>query len=108
MKKLLATGLVIICLFVSALPVCATYYDYSYPGYVYGNYATYPVLRQGDTGPFVESVQRIISSEGFTCTIDGNFGSQTLTQVKRFQTANGLTSDGIVGRRTWEVLGFYS
>jgi YVTN family beta-propeller protein len=35
---------------------------------------------------------------------DGTFGSKTDQAVRRFQTINGLTVDGIVGPITWEFL----
>ncbi len=46
-------------------------------------------------------VQGLLNAAGYNCgTPDGKFGSGTRTQVKAFQAANGLTSDGIVGRST--------
>ena len=35
---------------------------------------------------------------------DGDFGSLTEQAVKKWQTENGLTSDGIVGDKTWEKM----
>ena len=35
---------------------------------------------------------------------DGSFGSRTETAVKAFQTAHGLTPDGIVGATTARML----
>ena len=37
-------------------------------------------------------------------TIDGIFGSKTRNAVIRFQKANKLSQDGIVGCKTWKSL----
>ncbi len=36
--------------------------------------------------------------------VDGIFGTKTVTAVRQFQEANGLTVDGIVGKKTWTKL----
>lgn len=41
---------------------------------------------------------------GYGLTVDNSFGPNTDTQVRRFQTWNRLTSDGIVGTNTWNKL----
>lgn len=57
------------------------------------------VLAIGARGVEVEMLQKKLS-----ITADGKFGNITLKAVKDFQTAHGLTSDGIVGKLTNEML----
>lgn len=45
---------------------------------------------------------------GYGLTVDNSLGTSTYTQVRRFQKFAGLTSDGIVGRKTWNQLCFYA
>lgn len=62
-------------------------------------------LRIGLTGPMVEFLQNILIYLGlYNGEIDGIYGQNTASAVKQFQTQNGLTSDGIVGSRTWRAL----
>ena len=67
-------------------------------------------LRQGSSGQNVRLVQfwlkiaRTVYSSLNNVTVDGIFGSSTAAAVRRFQTYFGLTSDGVVGRTTWNKL----
>ena len=67
-------------------------------------------LRQGSSGQNVRLVQfwlkiaRTVYSSLNNVTVDGIFGSSTTAAVRRFQTYFGLTSDGVVGRTTWNKL----
>ncbi len=67
-------------------------------------------LREGSSGQNVRLVQfwlkiaRTVYSSLNNVTVDGKFGSATTAAVKRFQTYFGLTSDGVVGRTTWNKL----
>jgi len=64
-----------------------------------------PTLRRGSTGPDVELLQQALNNCGFgPMTVDGKFGSGTQAAVKAFQSANGLTADGICGPLTWAAL----
>ena len=64
-----------------------------------------PVLGLGDSGDAVVILQTALNAQGFDCgEVDGIFGQNTLNAVKAFQTAKGLTVDGIVGAQTWEAL----
>ena len=59
-----------------------------------------PVLRRGAKGPFVATVQTLLSQK-----VDGIFGSNTDAAVLAFQRTVGLTPpDGIVGPATWAEL----
>ncbi|MEA5471405.1 peptidoglycan-binding domain-containing protein, partial [Spirulina sp. 06S082] len=63
------------------------------------------VLRSGMQGEAVKRLQERLRILGlFSGEIDGIFGAQTLEAVKTFQERNNMTVDGIVGRKTWEIL----
>ena len=63
------------------------------------------VLKKGSTGSFVKYLQQKLYSKLYPVgTIDGIFGANTERAVKDFQTANGLSPDGIVGPKTWEKI----
>ena len=49
-------------------------------------------------------IARTVYSSLNNITVDGIFGSSTAAAVRRFQTYFGLTSDGVVGRTTWNKL----
>ena len=62
-------------------------------------------VRRGDRGLAVEELQQILNDLGYSAgAADGIFGARTETAVRAFQADNGLTADGLVGRRTKEVL----
>ncbi len=64
------------------------------------------VLKQGNTGANVRTLQRKLKSWGYyKGAVDGIFGSQTKEAVKYFQRRNGLVADGIVGKKTLDALG---
>jgi peptidoglycan hydrolase-like protein with peptidoglycan-binding domain len=62
------------------------------------------VLREGDTGAAVRELQRLLNIKGAVLPIDGIFGAQTKNAVIRFQQANNLIADGVVGSFTWTAL----
>ena len=65
-----------------------------------------PTLRRGNKGEAVEELQAILNAKfGFDLEIDGDFGKATETAVKEFQKQHNLTSDGVVGPKTWKALG---
>lgn len=63
--------------------------------------ANWPTLNNGTRGTDVYALQSFLQVRGYSISPDGVFGSGTLSTVKSFQTANGLTADGIVGPATW-------
>ena len=66
---------------------------------------TLHTLKSGSKGENVEALQILLNGRGYSCgTADGEFGSKTLTAVKKFQKAEKLTQDGIVGENTWGAL----
>ncbi|MDQ0189925.1 peptidoglycan-binding protein [Alicyclobacillus cycloheptanicus] len=65
----------------------------------------YPTLYDGDSGYPIVLLQQKLNAAGFNVgTIDGVFGSSTSVAVKAFQSASGITVDGIVGQQTWLAL----
>ena len=61
-------------------------------------------LRMGDRGNLVWILQAALYVNGFKTTPDGFFGPNTDFQVRAFQRAKGLTTDGIAGPATFETL----
>lgn len=62
-------------------------------------------LKKGSTGSDVRELQTKLNSLGYNCgKVDGIFGTNTLAAVKRFQQANKLAVDGIVGKNTFKKL----
>lgn len=63
------------------------------------------ILRQGSKGSAVAELQQLLQSKGFyTGKIDSDFGVGTTNAVLKFQKANGLVTDGIVGSSSWAKL----
>jgi predicted Ser/Thr protein kinase len=61
----------------------------------------------GDKNQRVVQVQCMLTKRGYSvgsAGVDGQFGKDTLTAVKSFQSAKGLEVDGDVGPNTWAAL----
>ncbi|MFF1918201.1 peptidoglycan-binding protein [Streptomyces sp. NPDC058239] len=59
---------------------------------------------RGDSGAKVKELQALLIYRGYSVGstgVDGYFGAATESAVKRFQTAEKITADGIVGPTTW-------
>lgn len=79
--------------------ICRWNTDCGCPGEV-----TWPVVRRGNSGANVYTVQHLLNFHGATLTADGAFGPLTETAVRDFQVTSGLPDTGIVDARTWPVL----
>ncbi len=73
----------------------------------------HPTIKRGSSGNCVKHVQWILINKYSSCGgayvrdnggVDGGFGAGTEQGVKKFQSCKGLTADGIVGPKTWDIL----
>lgn len=64
-----------------------------------GGQSSPQVLRSGSSGVAVKRLQMALQ-----IAADGSFGPETDRAVREFQSAAGLTVDGVVGRVTWQAL----
>lgn len=65
------------------------------------------MLSRGSKSQQVKLLQRTLIGWGYSVGVygaDGDFGAATEKAVKKFQTANKLAADGIVGKDTWTAL----
>jgi peptidoglycan hydrolase-like protein with peptidoglycan-binding domain len=62
-------------------------------------------LSQGDHGPVVAEVQRVLAARGaWEGAQDGRYGTMLAKAVRQFQGSKGLKPTGEVDARTWEAL----
>lgn len=55
------------------------------------------------------TVQKALQKAGYyTGALDGKIGAGTKSAIVNFQKDNGLKADGLVGRKTWDLLKTYS
>jgi len=83
---------------------CQGVCEYLNVNYIPLRLENFPTTRQGDRNNFVYIIQYLLNSYGYNVSIDGIFGGNTFSAIKQFQTNNKLSSDGIVGRNTWNKL----
>lgn len=70
---------------------------------------TIALSRYGSRGAEVSQIQTKLKRWGYySGSVDGIYGSQTLSAVKYFQRTNGLTADGIAGEQTLKAMGIMS
>lgn len=66
---------------------------------------TIPECKIKEKGAHVAALQAALNYKKYNCgEVDGDFGNNTLTQLKKFQSDNKLTADGECGKNTWEAL----
>lgn len=65
--------------------------------------------KYGSRGTEVRTIQEKLKRWGYySGSVDGIYGSQTVSAVKSFQKKNGLTVDGIAGTQTLKAMGITS
>ncbi|WP_225448215.1 peptidoglycan-binding protein [Streptacidiphilus sp. P02-A3a] len=61
-------------------------------------------IAEGEIDGCVTKLQDLLNTHGAGIGVDGDFGPGTLTAVKNYQSAHGLSADGIVGPNTKAAL----
>lgn len=70
-----------------------------------GGTSGFPTVRTGSISTYVLILQDALNALGYsTSFLDGNFGSRTRSALMRWQSDNGLASDGICGCNSWARL----
>jgi peptidoglycan hydrolase-like protein with peptidoglycan-binding domain len=64
----------------------------------------WPVVRQGDQGHPVRTLQHLLRAHGKTVAVDGIFGPKTAGAVREVQQQHQRIVDGAVGPQTWPVV----
>ena len=87
--------------YAAAIGIC----NYTAEEYVgEGSPNVYPTVMRGSENEYVKIAQYLLTYYGYATDPDGIFGSVTAERTAAFQSANGLDSDGIIGRQTWSRL----
>lgn len=76
-------------------------YEHEEEGEVYA----FKQIKRGDSGAEVMLLQSALNiRQGSNFALDGEFGSYTESEVKRWQRSHGIYPDGICGKKTWPSL----
>ncbi|MFI3128957.1 MAG: spore cortex-lytic enzyme [Bacillota bacterium] len=94
-------NIVVLCLV--AILIASILFSVAYAG---SESAFAMTLKKGSNGESVRELQQALNEKGFWVgTPDGVFGAGTESGLKKFQSANGLSADGVAGAKTLEKLG---
>lgn len=63
-----------------------------------------PIIGNRASGNITWLVQSMLVINGYNITIDSIYGPNTINAIKDFQAKNGLKSDGLTGKNTFEKL----
>ena len=66
--------------------------------------AAIAAIGRGYAGDLAVWAQEHLLSAGYPITVNGSFGATMQAVVESFQTAHGLTPDGVIGPQTWIAL----
>lgn len=97
---------VLVALLLSLSSVAATA-SLPAPAYADECYTWGRTLKAGSSGSDVAALQvRVAGWAGYgvVMAVDGSYGSQTTTAVRNFQSAYGLTVDGVAGPQTYSKI----
>ena len=61
-------------------------------------------IQVGDDGADIIEIQETLAAMGYDVQADGQYGPSTAAAVRDFQKAQGMESDGVVGRATYLAL----
>ena len=65
---------------------------------------TLPILKRGNRGEAVRSLQTLLNAKGASLEADGSFGPATDKALREFQESRDLDIDGSCGAETWTAL----
>ena len=66
-----------------------------------------PTLKNGSEGVVAKNLQSFLNWYGCKLTVDGEFGSATEEAVKLFQKSEGISSDGVYGKKSYAKASVY-
>jgi peptidoglycan hydrolase-like protein with peptidoglycan-binding domain len=70
-----------------------------------GSYLQWPVVKYGDHGIRVRTIQYLLNAWGYHVTVTGKYNLSTKIAVKEFQKhCHIFPADGVVGQKTWPHL----